>query len=870
MFDCRRDISSISHRDVSPVSPFAVLSFSLADEILQKYSMQAEGYYPFGTTTFLEERETEESANPPKEKRPESPDININLELFLMLSDPYVSAEEKNKILSVSDKAGLVYGGQRLRIIERAAALRKTQFGRRHEVRIRQKIPVPYVPITKASSSFGKGDISRIKYPAMVFSEVIDKAQNAGVTFGGSGTGKVPVPVYIKDFEKNNRPYDIWEELPEEAATSEKAVVDNTYKDVPEMITDTEVGIPVFDTVTESILPGTEIIHVKDNAESAEAEYRQLTPGKTGRTLGKLVGDLFGNLASLIRIESVNGKASQRKDSERPLSAEKDILQEKPQKEHIRTATAGKQAAVSMDMADSAENQPIKPVTTATIGNETIKPTAETAIENQPVKPEAAAVTRPIKSEDAESIIENPAVVITAAQQGIQESAPEGLLPGAEIIYVKENAEAAEAENSLTSSGNADRYIRELTEDVASLIQKESIDSKALQTGKTAGSFGVDKKHRMEESATAEAPVGIQVEKPASIEEERIPELMIPESVKPESMLPGAEIIYAEAGTETMKTPEEAEAGKSSAMADRVFEKLAESISKERIFPGSEQQPGQNQGKVWSTGQIPETVAPGAEIIYEKVRGIPEEGKAGYSQEEQEPISILTKSIVKAVRSTAGMRFLQEEIGRRSIRTGRAAGNIAAKTVRSMTAPISAAESYTDSITGETLSDITVSPFLTGKGQPLTFEETAYSPYGAVNIEYADTVANLSREIQNAVNAGSFQRQNGAGFIDPGNIEDSFDPFEISSTASFAEEVRKELLSQGPSVTYQNPYFMGAGSEMTHRERQKDSEQTPENQGYRQQQSVRISDAELRRSADKIFNMIKDKVKLERRSMGLS
>ena len=803
MFDCRRDISSISHRDVSPVSPFAVLSFSLADEILQKYRMQTEGYYPFGTMTFLEESETEESGNPPKEKRTEKQDINVNLELFMILSDPSVTAAEKNKILSFSDKEGRFYGRQGMRIIERASALRKAQYERRSAVRIRQKLPVPHVPVTKASSSIGKGDISKIQYPAMVFSEVIDKAQNAGVTFGGSGPGKVPVPIYIKDFEKNNKPYDLWEELSEEAELPEKAIVDNAHIDAPEAITDTATEIQVPDTVTESILPGAEIIHVKEYEESAEEQDRQISSGKTGRVLGKLVGDMFGNLASLIRIESFGGKASQRKASERPFSAEEDIRQENAQKEDIRTAAAEKRAEESTITTDSSVNQP--------------------------VKPEAAAVTgkQPIKSEDAESIIENPAVVITAAQQGIQENAPEGLLPGAEIIYVKENAEAAEAENSLTSSGNADRYIKGLTEDVASLIQKEPLGSKALQTGKTAGSFGVNKKNRAEESAD-----------PKMSAMERI----------------GAEIIYAKDGTKTTKASEEAEAGKPSVMADRVFEKLAESISEESLLPELRQQAGPNSKELLNAGQIPEGTLPGAEIIYENENGIPEA--------EQESISVLTKSLVKAVRSTAGMRFLQEEIAGRSTRIGRAAGNMAAKAIRSRNVPASEADSFTDSIT--------VSPFLAGDGQPLMFREIAYSPYGAVNIEYADTVAGISREIQNAVNAGSFQRQNGAGFVNPGNFEDSFDPFESSGTTSFAEEVRKELLSQGPSVTYQNPYFMGAGSDMTHRQRQRDSGETPGNYEQRKQQPVRISDAELKRSADKIFNMIKDKVKLERRSMGLS
>ena len=244
--------------------------------------------------------------------------------------------------------------------------------------------------------------------------------------------------------------------------------------------------------------------------------------------------------------------------------------------------------------------------------------------------------------------------------------------------------------------------------------------------------------------------------------------------------------------------------------------------------------------------------------------------ETGIPEAEQESISILAKSLVNTVRSTAGMKFLREEIRRSGIRMGHTAGNMAAKAAGRRIVPVSPADSYTDGITRETISSMTASPFLTENGQPLAFEETAYSPYGAVNIEYADTVANLSREIQNAVNAGSFQRQNGAGFIDPGNFDDSFDPFESSSTATFAEEVRKELLTQGPSVTYQNPYFMGAGSDMTYRERHRDSEQTPGNQEQRTQQPVRISDAELRRSADKIFNMIKDKVKLERRSMGLN
>ena len=147
------------------------------------------------------------------------------------------------------------------------------------------------------------------------------------------------------------------------------------------------------------------------------------------------------------------------------------------------------------------------------------------------------------------------------------------------------------------------------------------------------------------------------------------------------------------------------------------------------------------------------------------------------------------------------------------------------------------------------------------------------SLYGAVSISYADPVGNITREIQNAMQSGLFPGSGQRGFVNPGNLGDDFDPFAIAENAaagrSFAEEIREELSTQGPPVTYQNPFFMGMGTDITYRE--KPARENPAAaKAPASQQSVHISDAEIRRSADRIYSMIKDKIKLERRSMGLS
>ena len=535
MFDPRRDISSISHRDVSPVSPFAVLSSSLADEILSRYGAMPDWYYPGSPMTFLEEKEEEDAGKRLPGKKAEPAEININLELFLALSDPSLSPEEKEKILRIRETAAeSVRVGDRT-ILERAASLRREQFKRLTAPAIRQKRPAPYVPVTTVTSSLGKGDISRKKSPAMVFSEVIEKAQEAGVTFGGSRAGSVPVPVYITEFEKNNRPRDLWENP--EAGKAE--TIETVISESAEPLEETVIREPEAGTVPESFLPGAKIIHKEETENDAAGEH-PVSSVNTKTILGKLAG----NLSALFQRDASNRKPSAQLQSEKARSAEtafetRERSDEKnhPETKQSESANASQKAngtgqkPVSMDRRKPVEEKTRetenaaqrstavpeaadKPGRADLLKREAAEETAQTAAtENIPTEktfvertngetvltgrtPEKNVSEEKISAEGVSgkaAFAENTAAGLPSEEKILLESeiaensaairneADEriaSLLPGAEITYSKETENEAAGENPV-SSVNTKTILGKLAGNLSALFQKDASVRKA-------------------------------------------------------------------------------------------------------------------------------------------------------------------------------------------------------------------------------------------------------------------------------------------------------------------------------------------------------------------------------------------------------
>ena len=70
---------------------------------------------------------------------------------------------------------------------------------------------------------------------------------------------------------------------------------------------------------------------------------------------------------------------------------------------------------------------------------------------------------------------------------------------------------------------------------------------------------------------------------------------------------------------------------------------------------------------------------------------------------------------------------------------------------------------------------------------------------------------------------------------------------------------------QAQQVVWENPYMRSAPAEMTHHQKN-----NPQNQQRTQQSQpqIRMSDAEIRRAADKVFKLVQEKIVTERRRIG--
>ena len=268
MFDCRRDIRTIRRKENMQVTPFVLLSSSLARQIMSRYEVINDVFYPQFSLALKEEtaaetQDTEENAG----KTPEILlNVNVDLELFqarikeIEVREKREAEKEKTeakKAAAEAEKAGTAAAetkkeaekakaeaaeaNKEVEKEKKAAAEEKKEAKKQSasakriltEARLlartagilehnrerkelgqslrRRDLPTP-APIRLATRAGGEKNLSEKRYPAMMFAEVISGAQEAGVTFGGIRENGVPVPEYIETFEERNRILQLAEE----------------------------------------------------------------------------------------------------------------------------------------------------------------------------------------------------------------------------------------------------------------------------------------------------------------------------------------------------------------------------------------------------------------------------------------------------------------------------------------------------------------------------------------------------------------------------------------------------------------------------------------------------------------------------------
>ena len=228
-FDIHKDISTVK-RGIMPISPFGVLSNTLADDIRSRYEAALGFYMPYASLEFKHEYNAEETGEDAQISAPaqtgETSDININLSLILQMAAEDGGYNGLNSVQAIksgpvtvntaSGKAagmsGVSVQGRSVRIspyfnlVEKAVSVRhdiNTRVGAGKSIRPRRYYAP--VPMQRASALIGKGNIQPGRRRAMLYADVLDKAQDAGITFAGTAVDGVPVPKYRKNYEEQRQ-----------------------------------------------------------------------------------------------------------------------------------------------------------------------------------------------------------------------------------------------------------------------------------------------------------------------------------------------------------------------------------------------------------------------------------------------------------------------------------------------------------------------------------------------------------------------------------------------------------------------------------------------------------------------------------------
>lgn len=135
------------------------------------------------------------------------------------------------------------------------------------------------------------------------------------------------------------------------------------------------------------------------------------------------------------------------------------------------------------------------------------------------------------------------------------------------------------------------------------------------------------------------------------------------------------------------------------------------------------------------------------------------------------------------------------------------------------------------------------------------------SSYPALSMEYGGPLVAMARELRQTVERESSQigvaRDMSLHTPAARAMEEKGTPETIQTL-----DVITQPQIQQQQVVWQNPYMRSAPSEMTHHQ------QSSQSKTQQSQPQVRMSDAEIRRTADKVFKLVQEKIIAERRRIG--
>lgn len=124
--------------------------------------------------------------------------------------------------------------------------------------------------------------------------------------------------------------------------------------------------------------------------------------------------------------------------------------------------------------------------------------------------------------------------------------------------------------------------------------------------------------------------------------------------------------------------------------------------------------------------------------------------------------------------------------------------------------------------------------------------------YPALRMEHASPYVAMARQLKQTVAREMGERTQAAKAMEEKAQPESMQTLDLMTEPQIQEQ-----------VVWQNPYMRGAPAEMTYRQKN-----APGKDPRQSSQSVRISDAEIRRTADKVFKLVQEKITAERRRTG--
>ena len=483
----RRDISGI-RKDILPLSGFGLLSHALADEIAAR-NQAREGYFYTTEMEFLEEAEPEQPpVLPPVSRQPETIRMDMTL-LFKLVQEN----RETGRPLPAGTQKMLERVRTILKTTPQGGARPAPQTVRRMEVpqsgmardRMQNPLRDPKAPLAVEKMHTPSHEVPRASDHAMLFSDVLHRAQDSGLTFAArAGQGGVPASARTRTAYTAQA---IRKAKAEQQAAEERSVP-VWQRTAPREVSRAASAVPeTLRKMAAPRYPETELNFVQDEPQTAErAELSVPTARRTGaeslravqeasaKALAESVRSALNEAAPLMTAaaQETARQQSAPRAATRPGGVAQNTVQTERAATNRNAEGAGSRPA-SATAASPQERNAAHPGGTASGEGRTgreIPPKTDAAVENRPVPgragtsaPETAMEQKPAAgrtgagtaSSAKDAYVERAMTAAAGrAEQAGTEAAPDVQSAEAlrQIETLRQNAGETPTEKTLTQS----------------------------------------------------------------------------------------------------------------------------------------------------------------------------------------------------------------------------------------------------------------------------------------------------------------------------------------------------------------------------------------------------------------------------------